>query len=211
MPTESSATIEGPSLSESSPRSSLDSLPVEPVEPNDPHRKDSSDPLTDQQDEVLKLSMGMGTLSALQSIDANEVQNRAEREYVDGNMELWRKNWGLTAPTSSAKDKDVAGHTVRVDSDDKHYHWHLPPAPVKPTEPVKPTPPVEVKPTEPAKKPSTLSGLLPWIVAGTLGAGGVGLGLLLADKANGDPVVTSTDTDTDTDTRSTLRPYDGPD
>lgn len=182
-------------------------MPEPPLEPNDPHRKDSLDPLTDQQDEVLKLSMGLGTLTALQSIDANEVQNRAEREYVDGNMELWRNNWGITAPAKPAKGDDVAGHTVRVDSDDKHYHWHMPPTVVKPPDTPKPAEPTKptTTPTAPVESPSLMSRLLPWIVAGTLGAGGVGLGVALGGKKDNPPV-----TDTDTDTRSTLRPYTGP-
>lgn len=186
MPTESSATLEGPSLIDDSQNSHPD-----PV-----------DQLTDQHDELLKLFTGLGTLQSLAGIDANAVQNRAVKEYVDGNLQLWRKNWGLQEP-EQAKDEDV-GHTVRVDSDDKHYHWHMTsPAAAAPSPPAVPTPPPAAPVT--ASQPSLLSKLMPYIVAGSLGAGGVGIGTWLASGGDVPSV-----TDTDTDTRSTLRPYTGP-
>ena len=192
MPSEASATVEGPNLSDDSPKSSQAWPEIEPD-------------LAAEHDEILKLSTGLGTLHALGGIDANATQNRLVKEYGDGNMQLWRRNWGLKEP-EPGKGDDV-GHTVRVDSDN-HYHWHWPqPAPdtAKPVPPTVQYPSKPVVPTEPAKpgtQPSTLSRLLPWILAGSLGAGGLGLGAFLGRNTGDRPTV-------DTDTRSTLRPYAG--
>src|SRR5262245_1175791 len=117
----SSATVEGPSLSGSSAKSVVDSLPLPPVEGFDPHHADPADPLTEMQDENLKLQTGLAALAGVENFDAHATTNKAVRDYVEGNMALWRRNWGL--PEAPAKkDEDVAGHTVRVDSDDKQYH-----------------------------------------------------------------------------------------
>ena len=198
MPSEASATVEGPNLSDDSPKSSQAWPEIEPD-------------LAAEHDEILKLSTGLGTLHALGGIDANATQNRLVKEYGDGNMQLWRRNWGLAEP-EPGKGDDV-GHTVRVDSDN-HYHWHLQPAqdaakpvappsvaPPSPSEPAKPTAPTPATPSQ----PSALSRLLPWILAGSMGAGGIGLGAFLGRNTGDRPPAV----DTDTDTRSTLRPYEG--
>lgn len=217
MSTGTAATVEGPSLNNSSQTFSPGSIPEE----LDKHRVDSPDPLTALQDETLKVAMGVNTIRALQSLDAEEVQNKANKEYIASNMELWRKNWGLPEPPTTTKDEDVAGHTVRVDSDDKHYHWHIPaavtPTPTTPVEPSNPpvvvTPPTPTNPptttpTTPATQPGTISKALPWIVAGVVGLGSLGLGAWwLANRPSGGS--TTPTVDTDTDTRSTLRPYKG--
>jgi hypothetical protein len=163
-------------------------------------------------EEVEGAQLGLGILRSLIGVDADEVQNSAVKEYMDGNMKLWQQRAGLGATGITApKDDDNMGHTVAIGNT---YYQVAPPAAAPVTEPTAvaeppatPTPqapaPEPVAPVTPATESSGLGKLgMAALVAAALGTGAAGTYFFTGGNDKPPPYTPPAYTDTDTDTSS---------
>lgn len=131
--------------------------------------------LTESHDEVVKTELGLAILQALDNRDVIDEVKRKQKRWDDlhfAHEESRVRSQGVEIPELPKNDM---GHTVRIDSaDERHFHHGA----------------------------GFMQGVLPWILAGAVGASALTYYYLTRPETP--PVV-----DVDTDTRSTLRPYTG--